>query len=62
MPKKPGRSGIKFRLLADSASHYCYNIIPYLSIEGDKVATVEILPATDTFSVSLCLKSCFKAD
>ena len=38
LPSKPGRYSVKFWLLANCASYYCYNIIPYLGREGDKVA------------------------
>ena len=33
------QDGTKFWVLADSASHYYYNIIPYLGKESEKVAT-----------------------
>ena len=39
VPSKLGRYGINFWVLADSASHYCYNIISYIGKEGEKVAT-----------------------
>ena len=39
MLSKPGRYDIKFWLFADSANHYCYNIITYLGKGGGKVAT-----------------------
>ena len=38
MPSKPGRYGIKFWILADAQNHYCYNAMPYLGKDGDKVA------------------------
>lgn len=39
MLSKLGHCGIKFWILTDCASHYCYNITPYLGIKGDKAAT-----------------------
>ena len=39
MPSKPGCYGISSWVLANSATHYGYNIIPYLVKEGDKAAT-----------------------
>ena len=38
MPSKPGRYGMKYWILADTESHYCYNTIPYLGKEGDAPA------------------------
>ena len=38
MPQKPGRYGIKYRILADAESHYCFNAISYLGKEGDTLA------------------------
>ena len=38
MPSKPGRYGIKFWILADVQNNYCYNTMPFLGKDGDKVA------------------------
>ena len=38
MPQKPGRYGIKYWILADAESHYCFNAISYLGKEGDTPA------------------------
>ena len=38
MPQKPRRYGIKYWILADAESHYCFNAIPYLGKEGDTPA------------------------
>ena len=35
LPQKPGQYGIKYWVLADAKSHYCFNAIPYLGKEGD---------------------------
>ena len=37
MPSKPGRYSIKFWILADAQNHYCYNAMPYLGKNRDKV-------------------------
>ena len=37
MPSKPGRYSIKFWILADAQNHYCYNAMPYLGKDRDKV-------------------------
>ena len=38
MSQKPGWYGIKYWILADAESHYCFNAIPYLGKEGDTPA------------------------
>ena len=38
MPQKAGRYGIKYWILADAESHYCFNAIPSLGKEGDTPA------------------------
>ena len=39
MPRKPGRYGIKFWILADGENHYCYNAFPYSGKEGNEIET-----------------------
>ena len=38
MPQKPGGYGIKYWILAEAESHYCFKAIPYLGKEGDTPA------------------------
>ena len=36
MPKKPGNYGLKFWILVDAKTHFCYNASSYLDKDGDK--------------------------
>ena len=38
MSSKPGRCSINFWILADAQNHYCYNAMPYLGKDRDKLA------------------------
>ena len=38
MPQKPGWYGIKYWILADAESYYCFNTTPYLGKEGNTPA------------------------
>ena len=40
MSQKSGRYGIKYWILADAKSHYCFNAIPYLGKEGYTPAVI----------------------